>query len=170
MTSDTVTTTAVTAVAADGSRPVEGTSGIERFLALDSDRAMLIRARGGPRLLRLAPARPTRGLRPRAARQGSLRVRPRRPRQHRGRGGRLLPCPRRSRPPRRQPRRPAPGHADRLRRRRSARRQPKGAPSRELPGPGALARRVAAARGGLGRAGRARARRPWGGGAGAVLL
>lgn len=41
---------AVTAVAADEVRPVEGTPGIERFLALESERAMLIRTRGGPRI------------------------------------------------------------------------------------------------------------------------
>lgn len=43
-----VTTAAVTAVAPDEVRPVESTPGIERFLALGSDRAMLIRAQGGP--------------------------------------------------------------------------------------------------------------------------
>lgn len=42
---------AVTAVAAGDLRPVESTPGIERLLALGSDRAMLIRARGGPRIV-----------------------------------------------------------------------------------------------------------------------
>jgi quercetin dioxygenase-like cupin family protein len=50
MSSDLSTSAVVTAVAPEGVRPVEGTPGIERLLALDSERAMLIRARGGPRI------------------------------------------------------------------------------------------------------------------------
>ncbi len=48
MSSHIATSSAVSAVAADGPRPVEGTPGIERLLAFATERAMLIRARGGP--------------------------------------------------------------------------------------------------------------------------
>ena len=50
MSTELSTSVAVTAVAPDEVRPVEGTPGIERFLALESERAMLTRVRGGPRI------------------------------------------------------------------------------------------------------------------------
>ncbi len=50
MTGERTKAGAITAVAADEARPVEGTPGIERSLALRTDRALLIRARGGLRI------------------------------------------------------------------------------------------------------------------------
>ena len=58
-----VTAAAVTALAPDEVRPVEGTPGLERFLALGrGPRDADPRARRPAHRLRLAPPRPTRGL------------------------------------------------------------------------------------------------------------
>ncbi len=49
MSREAATSPVVSAAARDGLRPVEGTAGIDRFLAFATERAMLIRARAGPR-------------------------------------------------------------------------------------------------------------------------